>query len=60
MKLWQEKMLLAIMWVVVFPAMIFGALMFLDLVVKGYSKYLTEHDRCLKNATNGYEIRQCR
>lgn len=26
----------------------------------GIGRYNAEHDRCLKHATNGYEIKQCR
>lgn len=28
--------------------------------VEGITHYQIEHTRCLKNATNGYEIRKCR
>lgn len=29
-------------------------------IVEGIARHNSAHDRCLKNATNGYEIAQCR
>lgn len=40
-----------------------GAVMVLGLIgaaVEGVADWQVEHDRCLKHATNGYEIRRCR
>lgn len=29
-------------------------------VIEGVTDWQVEHERCLKRATNGYEIRRCR
>lgn len=60
MRPWLETILLVVVWVTVFPAMVLGGLMFLGLMVDSYSDYRIERDRCFKNATNGYEMKQCR
>lgn len=60
LKPWQLKLLHGVLWVTVFPAMFIGALVVLGMMVEGYGKYRAEKDRCLKHATNGYEIKQCR
>lgn len=43
---------------------VIGAMGFLVFVlgpmIDGVAHRSEEHDRCLKNATNGYEIKQCR
>ena len=61
---WQERMGIAlfwgIMWGGVFPAMCFGGLMLVGLVLDGWATGAARHDACLKHATNGYEIRACR
>lgn len=38
----------------------FALLMVLGMMLDGVSQYQIEHDRCLKHATNGLEIRACR
>ena len=45
-----------IMWGGVFPAMLIGGVLLFGTVMDGVSRYKSEHDRCLKNATNGYDI----
>ena len=30
------------------------------MMLEGVGEYNADHDRCLKRATNGYEIKQCR
>lgn len=61
---WHERLGIvffhAVMWGIVFPAMFVGILYVFGLMVEGIGQRNAEHDRCLKNATNGYEIRQCR
>lgn len=61
---WRERIgimfFYAIGWGVVFPAMFIGMLWLLGSMGEGISRYNSEHDRCLKHATNGYEIKQCR
>lgn len=37
----------------------FATLMVLGMMLDGVSQYNVEHDRCLKHATNGLEIRAC-
>ena len=61
---WHERLgimfFYAVGWGVVFPAMLIGGLWLLGSIGVGVGRYNEEHDRCLKNATNGYEIRECR
>ena len=40
--------------------MFIGALLVIGECLDGVSRYNSEHDRCLKHATNGYDIKQCR
>lgn len=61
---WKERVghvvFYMIMWGVVFPAMLFGAVWVLGTMAEGIVDYNMQHDRCLKQAINGYEIRRCR
>lgn len=61
---WRERigivLFYAVGWGVVFPAMLVGMLMLVGMIGEGITQHKTEHDRCLKQATNGYEIKQCR
>ena len=41
-------------------ALLIGLLLLLGAMGDGISRYNSEHRRCLQNATNGYEIEQCR
>jgi len=59
MKTWSEKVLIVVLWLFIFPAMCIGGLMFVGLMFDGFTEYKTEHDRCLKAAVNGYEIKRC-
>jgi hypothetical protein len=40
--------------------MLFGVLWVLGRMIDHADQYSVEHDRCLKNATNGLEIKRCR
>ncbi len=61
---WRERVGIVLFhafgWGVVFPAMFIGALWLLGSMGEGIGRHNAEHDRCLKHATNGYEIKQCR
>lgn len=61
---WPERLGLcafwAVGWGVVFPALLIGALFIMGAMIEGIGQQNAEHDRCLKHATNGYEIRACR
>lgn len=49
--------------VVIVPLAIIGAVFVVGLLgaaVEGITDWQIEHDRCLKRATNGYEIRRCK
>jgi hypothetical protein len=40
---------------------LFGCVVFvLGSMVDGYGDYQDQHERCLKQATNGYDIQRCR
>ena len=41
-------------------AMLVGALLVVGQSLDGVSRYKSEHDWCLKHATNGYDSEQCR
>jgi len=50
-------------WVVVVPVAAVGAIILLGvlgLAIDTVSEDRIQHDRCLKQATNGYDIRRCR
>lgn len=49
----------AIFSAVVGAVVLFGAAWVFSGTVETIAKYSEERDRCLKQATNGYEIRQC-
>lgn len=38
----------------------FVILGFVGAAIEGVTDWQIEHERCLKHATNGYEIRRCR
>jgi hypothetical protein len=40
-------------------AMFVGAIVVIGECLDGVSRYKSEHDRCLKQATNGYDIKRC-
>jgi hypothetical protein len=40
-------------------AMFVGAILVIGECLDGVSRYQSEHDQCLKQATNGYEIKRC-
>lgn len=39
--------------------MVAGAVFVIGESIDGIAQYKSEHDRCLRNATNGYEIKKC-
>lgn len=61
---WRERLSLcafyAVMYGVVTPALLLGIMWVVGSTIDGFALRNTEHDRCLKQATNGYEIKQCR
>ena len=61
---WSERgwliLLNLISWGVLFPAMLVGLFMLLGMMLDTSAQRHEEHDRCMKHATNGYEIEQCR
>ncbi len=62
-KTWNERLQTMLAWVLalVLCLVIFvGGLIILGRSIDGIDRYNAEHRRCLKNATNGYEIEQCR
>jgi hypothetical protein len=62
-KTWGERAQTAIAFTaacVVGLIMVFGVLMTLGQMIEVASWRSEQHDRCLKSATNGYEIKQCR
>ena len=46
--------------VILVPPMLLGVLMVVGMMIEVIGQHNEEHERCLKRATNGYEIRQCR
>lgn len=40
--------------------MFLGAIVVLGMMIDAASHRQEQHDRCLRKATNGYEIKQCR
>ena len=60
---WPERAEIVAVWIasgVVGLAMVIGTIFILGLMIENVGQYHEEHDRCLKLATNGYEIKQCR
>lgn len=52
-----------IRWIIIAPLSAAGAFLLLGLLglmVDTVADRSEQHDRCLKQATNGYEIRRCR
>ena len=41
------------------PMGFFAIVMFIGVMIDSRGEYDTQHDRCLKTATSGYEIREC-
>lgn len=56
----KETILTILLSIILVPPLFLAALMVVGLMIDGVAETRTEHDRCLKHATNGYEIRQCR
>jgi hypothetical protein len=59
----KNIILVAVSWIVGAPlaiAMFLVLVVILGLMIDGIGQYDEQHDRCLKNATNGYEIKECR
>jgi len=53
---WKEWIAIGI----ILPPALLGAMTLLGLVIDIAAQHSEQHDRCLKQATNGYEIRACR
>jgi hypothetical protein len=50
-------------WAIILPISAVGAFLFLGALgyaIETLAEHSAQHDHCLKRATNGYEIRQCR
>ena len=61
--IWKERITMIFVGVIsamVGMIMFIGIILVLGLMIEGTERYNTEHDQCLKDATNGYEIKQCR
>ena len=56
----QLEILIACVLSIFVVPMLFGLLWLTVSAIEGIGLHRMEHDRCLKNATNGYEIRECR
>ncbi len=46
--------------VILLPPMIVGVMVLIGTLLDNAAQYSEMHDRCLKAATNGYAIKQCR
>ena len=61
---WGERATLLALWFVswgvIFPAMIVGFLFLVGRLDDANVSHHVEHDRCMKQATTGYEIERCR
>ena len=61
---WRERLgimlFYGIGWGIVLPAIIIGSLMLLGMMIDSADERSTQHDRCMKHATNGYDIEKCR
>ena len=60
MRLWLEWILNVTIGTVVIVVLFFGAFWVLAITIEGISEHNEARDRCLKRATNGYEIERCR
>lgn len=62
-KTWGERSRTLVIWIlasIIGLATIAIALFVVNESLIGISRYSAQHTRCLRNATNGYEIKQCR
>lgn len=60
---WKEMPLILLSWLAGVIVVIVGFLLFMWLlatIIENAGERSTQHDRCLKHATNGYEIERCR
>lgn len=57
---WTQNAMAFCIALVIALVMIVGGFMVLGMMVDGYTDYKMQHERCLKRATNGYEIERCR
>lgn len=55
-----ENILTIIAGIILVPPMFLGVMMLIGLVIEGIGENSEQHDRCLKAATNGYDIKRCR
>ena len=60
---WKERVGIIlfhlVMWCVAAPAFVVGGVIIIGMMIDSADRYHTDHDRCLRSATNGYEIKQC-
>lgn len=57
---WKETLITITLGAIVVPPLLVLLLWLVGGAIETVAKHSEEHDRCLKQATNGYEIRQCR
>lgn len=57
-RLWTWPQVIAA--ILLLPPAFFVAIWIVGSVIDGAARHSEDHDRCLKAATNGYEIKQCR
>ncbi len=55
-----ETIMAVIMCIVLVPPMFLGIMYVIGSAVDGIAEHSEQHDRCLKAATNGYDIKRCR
>lgn len=58
MKWWQRIACVLVMFVVVVALFVFAMVGF-GILIEGIGQQQAEHDKCLRHATNGLEIKEC-
>lgn len=56
----RDRLIEITLCILLLPPMLVGAIMVAGMMIDGVAEHQAQHDRCLKRATNGYEIKQCR
>ncbi len=56
----KDRILVVVSYVIVVPIMFVCAIILLGFMMETVAENSAQHDRCLKQATNGYEIQRCR
>jgi hypothetical protein len=60
---WGERSQMVLVWVILLPVgigMFVGIIAIIGISMENASQRNADHDRCMKHATNGYEIERCR